>query len=76
MLVKILGPGCKNCQRLFQEVEGAIKEMGIEARLEKVEDLDEIISHGALRTPGLVVDGVLKVSGRIPNKEEIKKYLS
>jgi small redox-active disulfide protein 2 len=71
MEIKVLGPGCANCKRLYQEAERAVAQSGLPASLTKVESLEEIASFGILRTPGLVIDGRLVVSGRIPLAPEI-----
>lgn len=64
MIIKILGSGCSNCRKL-----------DIEASIEKVENIQDIIAYGVMRTPALVVDGQVKVSGRLLSVENIKKYL-
>ncbi len=76
MNIKILGPGCKNCTALHKNAEEAANELGISANFEKVTDFKDIVSYGVMKTPGLVVDEKLKVSGRVPTKDEIKKILS
>jgi small redox-active disulfide protein 2 len=69
--VKVLGPGCANCKRLYQEAERAIAQAGVPATITKVESMEEIASYGILRTPGLVIDGKVVASGRIPLTPEI-----
>jgi small redox-active disulfide protein 2 len=69
--IKVLGPGCANCKRLYQEAERAVKEAGVAATLTKVESMEEIAGYGILRTPGLVIDGKVVASGRIPLTPEI-----
>jgi small redox-active disulfide protein 2 len=71
MRIEILGPGCANCKRLFQEAERAVAQSGVAATLAKVEAMEEIASYGILRTPGLVIDGKVVASGRIPLTPEI-----
>ncbi len=71
MEIKILGPGCANCKRLYQETERAVAQSGVAATLTKVESMEEIASFGILRTPGLVIDGRVVASGRIPLTPEI-----
>jgi small redox-active disulfide protein 2 len=71
MEIKVLGPGCANCKRLYQEAERAVAAAGVAATLTKVEALEEIASYGILRTPGLVIDGAVVASGRIPLAPEI-----
>jgi small redox-active disulfide protein 2 len=69
--IKVLGPGCANCKRLYQEAERAVAQSGLEATVTKVESMEEIASFGILRTPGLVIDGKVVASGRIPLAPEI-----
>ena len=71
----MLGPGCRNCQRLYAAVAEAVRELGLAAEVEKVEDLARIMSFGVMSTPALVVGGRVAVSGRVPGKEEVKKLL-
>jgi len=71
MEIKILGPGCANCKRLHAETEKAVALSGLEATITKVEAMEDIIAHGIVRTPGLVVDGKVVASGRIPSAAEI-----
>lgn len=76
MNIKILGSGCKKCTKLHGLVEEVVKETGIDASIEKVTEFKDILSYGVMKTPCLVVDESVKVSGRVPSKEEIKKILS
>jgi small redox-active disulfide protein 2 len=69
--IQILGPGCANCKRLYQEAERAVAQSGVAATLTKVESMEEIASFGILRTPGLVIDGKVVASGRVPLTPEI-----
>ena len=71
MEIKVLGPGCTNCKRLYQEAERAVVQSGLDATVTKVESMEEIASFGILRTPGLVIDGRVVASGRIPLAPEI-----
>ena len=74
--LQILGTGCPKCKKLAENAEAAAKALGIEYALEKVTKLDEIMSFGVMFTPALVVDGVVKVSGKVPSTDEIKKMLA
>jgi small redox-active disulfide protein 2 len=74
--LQILGSGCANCQRLANNVEAAAKELGMDFTLEKVTDIQAIVSAGVMRTPALVVDGEVKLYGRVPNVDEIKTILA
>jgi small redox-active disulfide protein 2 len=76
MEIKVLGPGCANCKRLYAEAEKAIAQAGQPATLTKVEAVEEIASYGMLRTPGLVIDGRLVASGRIPTAAEITTMIT
>lgn len=73
--LQILGTGCPKCKKLAELTEEAAKSLGIEYQIEKVEDIKQIIAFGVMMTPALVVNGEVKVSGRVPNIEEIKKYI-
>ena len=75
MVIKILGSGCANCKRLEQLAQEAAKEMGVNATFEKVQDIRKIMSYGIMSTPALVIDEKVKVYGRVPTKEAIKKYI-
>jgi small redox-active disulfide protein 2 len=74
--IEILGPGCTKCQVLYQRVDQAAKELGIEYEITKVTDIEAIIGYGVMATPGLVVDGSLKVAGRVPSAAQLKEYLA
>jgi small redox-active disulfide protein 2 len=76
MEIKVLGPGCANCKRLFQEAERAVEQAGVAATLTKVESMEEIAGYGILRTPGLVIDGKVVASGRIPLASEITTMIT
>ena len=74
-LVQVLGPGCPKCKKLVSDVEGAVAELGLEATIEKVTDIMKITDFGVMMTPALVIDGEVKVVGKVPSKEEIKELL-
>jgi small redox-active disulfide protein 2 len=74
--VQVLGPGCPTCDKLLENVRRAVSELGIEAVVEKVSDIDAIVDLGALTTPGLAVDGELKMVGKVPSVEELKRLLA
>lgn len=71
MHVKILGPGCKNCEKLEERTRQALAELGVEASVEKVTNFAAMMPYGVLKTPGLVVDEKVLVYGRVPSAEEI-----
>lgn len=75
MVIKILGSGCANCKKLEANAKQAVEELGIEAEVVKVTDFKDILAYGVMKTPGLVVDEKVKVMGRVPSAEEIKKLL-
>jgi small redox-active disulfide protein 2 len=66
MHIKVLGPGCRNCQTLEKNTKLALAALDVDATVEKVTDYAEIAGYGVLKTPGLVVDGEVVVSGRVP----------
>ena len=75
MNIKILGSGCASCKKLQALTEGVLQELGVTAEVEKVEDMKRIIGYGVMRTPAIVIDEKVKAFGRIPSKDEIKKYI-
>lgn len=75
MKIKVLGPGCRNCVKLEQEVINVLAELDVAADVEKITDMNKIMEHDILMTPGLVVDDKVKVFGRVPRKDEIKKWI-
>lgn len=75
MYIKVLGSGCKNCQALEHNVKEAIKQLGLEAKVEKVTDFSEISRFGVMATPSLVIDEVVVSSGRVNDVSEIMLLL-
>ena len=75
MEIKILGPGCVNCEKTAKNVEQAVAESGIDAKITKVTHALEIAKHGVFGTPAVVIDGEVKCVGKIPDKDEIKGWL-
>jgi small redox-active disulfide protein 2 len=75
MKIKILGTGCRNCEKLEKETINALAEMDVAAEVEKVSDMDKIMEHDIMITPALVVNEKVKVFGRVPRREEIKKWI-
>jgi small redox-active disulfide protein 2 len=75
MVIKVLGSGCANCKKLQALAEEAVKDMAVDAVIEKVEDIQKIMGYGVMRTPALVINEKIKVFWRIPGKDEIKKYI-
>lgn len=76
MDIKVLGTGCTKCKTLYKATEEAIKETGIDANLSKVEDIVEIMKHGVMTTPALVVDGKVVVKGKVPSVKDIVKLIN
>lgn len=74
--LKILGTGCAKCTKLYEVAEDAAKGLGLEYELQKVTDLAQIMTYGVMVTPALVVDGEVKVAGRVPSADEMKKMLA
>lgn len=75
MVIKVLGPGCANCQKLEVLARKAADELGIDAEVVKVSDFAEIMAYGIMSTPGLVVDEKVKIAGRVPSLDEVKAAL-
>lgn len=74
-IIKVLGPGCPKCKTTFQNAGEAVKQLGIEAELIKIEDIEEMMRYNVLTTPVLMIDDVVKVKGRIAQIDEIKEFL-
>ena len=75
MKVQILGTGCSRCQQLTANAEKAVQELGVEAQIEKVTEIKEILKFQILMTPGLAINGKVKSAGRVPEAEEIREML-
>ena len=75
MEIKILGPGCANCQKVEKLVRETVAEAGVAADIEKVSDIVKIAKYGVFRTPAVVVDGKVKSVGKVPRKDEILAWL-
>ena len=74
--IKILGTGCPKCKQTTALVEAAVKEIGVDATIEKVEDIMEIMKFNVLSTPALVIDDEIKIKGRVPSKSEVVALLA
>ena len=74
--IQILGTGCPKCKKLAENAEAAVKELGIEFEVEKVTDINKIMSFGVMMTPALVVDGDVKVVGKVSSPDDIKGMLA
>ena len=76
MNIKILGTGCPKCKTLEKMARDSVNEMGISAEISKEEDIVNIMNYGILSTPGLVINGKVVLSGRLPSAKEIKELIS
>jgi small redox-active disulfide protein 2 len=74
-IVKIYGPGCANCKKVEETVRKVVDEMGADVEVEKVSDMQAILSLGIFATPAITVDGIVKSAGRLPEAVEIKQWL-
>ncbi|QDF30135.1 thioredoxin family protein [Halarcobacter anaerophilus] len=74
MKIEILGTGCSKCEALTQNVKKAVADAGIFAQVEKVEDMVKIMQYGVMSTPGLVINGEVKSTGKVLTPDEIKAY--
>ncbi|GAB1360659.1 thioredoxin family protein [Porphyromonadaceae bacterium] len=75
MDIKILGTGCAKCKNTTEVVKRVVEKSGIEATITKVEDIMEIMQYNVMSTPAIVVDGVIKIKGRVPSEEDVRKAL-
>jgi len=73
--IQVLGTGCAKCRTLAENARKAVDEMGIDAEVEKIEDIKEIMKFKILMTPGIALDGEVKAAGRVLSVEDIKKLL-
>jgi small redox-active disulfide protein 2 len=73
--IEVLGTGCMKCKRLLKNVETAVKELGIDAEIKKVDDITEIMDRGVMLTPALAINGEMRISGRVADVQELKEIL-
>ncbi len=76
MKIKVLGPGCAKCHQLEQTTQQVVKDLGIDAEIEYINDIKKIMEYPILTTPGLVIDEKLVCSGRVPTKSEVTTYIT
>lgn len=74
--IQVMGPGCPKCEKLAENAAEAAQALGVEYELVKIADIKEMMSFGVMTTPALAVDGEVKVVGKVPSVDEIKKFLS
>jgi small redox-active disulfide protein 2 len=74
--IKVLGPGCPKCKKLYEMIEQALTESGVEGELSKVDNVADIMSFGVMMTPALVIDGEVKCVGKIPDLSEVRGWLA
>jgi len=75
MKIEVLGMGCANCNKLYQNAVEAVKLSGKEIEVARVDDIKKIMAYGVLSTPALVIDGTVKVAGKVPKVEDIKEWI-
>lgn len=74
--IKVLGPGCPKCKTTYNNVMEAVKQTGIKANVEKIEDIEEMLKYDVLTTPVLMIDDIIKIKGRVASVNEIKELLN
>ncbi len=75
MKIEVLGPGCPNCQKLKDNVDDAARGLGLEYELQSITGIEDIVARGVMATPALVVNGEVRMSGKVPSVEEIRGLL-
>lgn len=73
MKIQVFGPGCAKCNKLYENVQTAVQELGLACEVEKVTDLQALLALNVLTTPALVIDGQVKLAGRVPSPTELKQ---
>ena len=74
--IKILGTGCAKCKQTEVVIRETLSDMGLEANIEKVEDIQKIMEYDIMSTPAVVLDGAVKITGKVPSKEEVRAMLA
>jgi len=75
MEIKVLGPGCKKCKATEEAIRQVVEELGLDARVEEVTEMGEIMKYNVLTTPGVVIDGKVVSKGKVPSRKEIEGWL-
>lgn len=73
--IKVLGPGCHRCRQLEKDIRNLLEEMNVAADLEKIEDVNEIAEYNVVVTPGLIINGEVKMAGKVPTKRQLKQWI-
>jgi len=76
MKIEILGTGCSKCNKTKEVIEKVLKSTGVKAEVVKVEDIETILKYGVMITPAVVIDGDVKIVGKVPDEKEIKKWVT
>ena len=76
MKIEILGTGCSKCNKTKEVIEKVLKNTGVKAEVVKVEDIETILKYGIMITPAVVIDGDVKIVGKVPDEKEIKKWIT
>lgn len=76
MKIEILGTGCAKCKQTTKNVQKAVDELGLDILVEKVEDINQILEYGVMMTPGVVINGEVKMAGKIPDVSQITKWIT
>lgn len=76
MKIEILGTGCSKCKKTKEVIEKVLKETGVEAEVVKVEDFETILNYGVMVTPAVVIDGEVKLVGKVPDEKDIRKWIT
>lgn len=75
MKIEILGTGCPKCKKTKETIEKVLKQTGVEAEVIKVEDIEKIMSYGVMVTPAVVIDGEVKLAGKVPDEKDVRKWI-
>lgn len=76
MEINVLGPGCAKCNKTEKRIRETVTELGLDAHIEKVSDMLAIAEYGIMGTPAVIVNGIIKIAGKVPDKKEIKTWLT